>query len=256
MPMTTSPAADTAFNQAQYQLTYSLGAERHFWNFARNRIIERHLRKAMQSSPSDKSTILDVGCGPGIMVDHLRARGLNCHGVELGQPQVRPNLDAYIRTGTSATELPAALRQSVSTVLLLDVIEHIEAPAAFIEDLRVALPALQHIIITVPARTELWSNYDEHFGHFRRYDQASLRQFADDAKLSVKTCKYFFHSLYPAMWLASHRPKQRSLHMPIPSSGSGFIHSLIGSAFNIEEQIPLTGRIVGTSMLGVFSVPR
>jgi hypothetical protein len=83
-----------------------------------------------------------------------------------------------------------------------------------------------------------------------------LRQFAADAKLSVKTCKYFFHSLYPAMWLASHRPKQRSLDMPIPSSGTGFIHALIGSAFNIEEQIPLTGRVVGTSMLGVFSVPR
>jgi SAM-dependent methyltransferase len=251
-----TPTVDTAFNQGQYDLTYSLGAERHFWNFARNRIIERHLRKTLESGSNENQVVLDVGCGPGIMVDYLRQRNVNCHGVELGRPQVRPNLEAYIRTGIAAVELPAALRQRVSTVLLLDVIEHVEAPAAFIEELKSALPMLQHLIVTVPARKELWSNYDEHFGHFRRYDQPTLRAVARDANLNVLTCKYLFHSLYPAMWLASHRPKQRSLDMPVPSSGGSFIHSLIGTAFNMEEQIPFIDRVVGTSVLGVFSVSR
>jgi SAM-dependent methyltransferase len=251
-----TPAVDTAFNQEQYDLTYSLGAERHFWNFARNRIIERNLRKTLPSATNETRVVLDVGCGPGIMVDHLRQRNINCHGVELGRPKVRPNLETYIQTGTAAIALPAALRERVSTVLLLDVIEHIEEPVGFIAELKTALPALEHLIVTVPARKELWSNYDEHFGHFRRYDLQTLRAFAHDANLNVLTCKYLFHSLYPAMWLASHRPKQRSLDMPVPSSGGNFVHSLIGTAFNIEEQIPLLDHVVGTSALGVFSVSR
>jgi hypothetical protein len=58
------------------------------------------------------------------------------------------------------------------------------------------------------------------------------------------------------MWLASHRPQQRSLDMPVPSENTRIAHTLIGTAFNLEEQIPFVSGLVGTSVLGVFSVQK
>jgi Methyltransferase domain len=242
-------STDTAFNADQFQLPYSPGVERHFWNYARNRIVQRHLTGMV----SKNQIVLDVGCGPGIVVHHLRTNGLDCLGVELGAPTVPPHLANHIRTNTTAAALPIEVRSKVSTVLLLDVVEHLEQPTELISELQSALPALQNILITVPARMELWSNYDVHFGHFRRYDRDSLRQLAADARLDVLTCKYFFNSLYPAMWIASHRAQQRKLAINPPSVTASTIHAIIGRAFCAEERLPFMGSLFGTSLIGLFA---
>ena len=80
------------------------------------------------------------------------------------------------RTATDARQLEVAQRNEVRTILLLDVIEHLEDPVAFLAELRSHFPALRHLLLTVPARQELFSNYDEFNGHFRRYDPALLRE--------------------------------------------------------------------------------
>jgi 2-polyprenyl-3-methyl-5-hydroxy-6-metoxy-1,4-benzoquinol methylase len=76
-------SGDTTFDAVQYALPYAPGVERHFWNVARNRIVERHLRRALATQRRSGRLVLDVGCGPGIVVDHLRRAGIDCHGVEL-----------------------------------------------------------------------------------------------------------------------------------------------------------------------------
>jgi hypothetical protein len=46
-------------------------------------------------------------------------------------------------------------------ILLRDVVEHIEDAGTFLRDLLRAFPNARHVLIAVPARMELWSNYDE-----------------------------------------------------------------------------------------------
>lgn len=43
----------------------------------------------------------------------------------------------------------------------------------------------------VPARQELWSNYDEHHRHFLRYDIRKLREVAQSSHLSIVSWSYF-----------------------------------------------------------------
>jgi hypothetical protein len=82
------------------------------------------------------------------------------------------------------------------------VIEHLPEPVAFLRKVREALPALEGLLVTVPARQELWSEWDRHYGHFRRYDLASLRATLDTAGFKPLFAGYFFHSLYlPAFLL-------------------------------------------------------
>jgi SAM-dependent methyltransferase len=251
-PPTSGP--DTTFDSQQFALPYALGVEKHFWSYARNRIIERVLRRHCANTSDGAKLVLDVGCGPGIVVDYLRHAGIDCRGVELGHPQLRPGLEDYVSIGLDATELPSALREQVTAILLLDVLEHIEDPCGFLQTLLPAFPHLEHVVITVPARMELWSNYDEFYGHFLRYSRPTLLALAGKAGLRPLELKYIFIGLYPVIWLLNRFVGKRSLESRPPSGLAARFHAFIGNVFSAEERLPLVGYLPGTSVIGVFSV--
>lgn len=241
----------TTFNDEQYTLPYAQGIECHFWTYARNRIIARHINAAIQHI--DGARIMDVGCGTGVVVEYLRSIGLDCRGVELGEPTVVPAVAGFVQTGTDATQLRDEVREGMSAILLLDVVEHIEAPADFIEDLLGAYPNVKYLVITVPAREELWSNYDDYYGHFRRYTRRKVDQLAADCGLTVRTNRYFFFSLYFVLWSVLRVSKQRPLNINPPKGAvATAIHALAGSVFNLEEQLLPLDHLVGTSILAVL----
>src|SRR5690242_8972877 len=120
--------ARSTFDRTQYALPYAPGVEDHFWHRARNRIVERHLRRSQAVQARPAAVVLDVGCGPGIVVQHLREKGFDCYGVELGHPDVRPAAKPFVQTGTEAIAVGRELRERTATILLLDVVEHIQEP--------------------------------------------------------------------------------------------------------------------------------
>ena len=254
-PSLPTSGSDTTFDSLQYSLNYAPGVEKHFWSYARNQIIERLLRRISADIADGKICVLDVGCGPGIFVDHLRRAGIDCRGVELGHPQLRPGLEDHIAIGTDATQLPSALRERIGVILLLDVVEHIEDPGAFLRALLQALPNVRHVVIAVPARMELWSNYDEFYGHFMRYGRRTLLLLARQAGLKPLELKYIFFGLYPVMWFLSRFVGKRSVEATPPSGMSVPFHALLGRVFSLEERLPLMGYLPGTSVIGAFSVP-
>jgi hypothetical protein len=52
------------------------------------------------------------------------------------------------------------------------------------------------LVVTVPARAELWSNYDEHYGHYRRYSLSSLHSELAAAGIQIVMNSYMFRLLY------------------------------------------------------------
>ena len=148
------------YSAEQFAHNYPEGMENNYWIYARSLFV-RHLLKRFCSP---KTSILEVGCGAGIVLDCLVKAGFNCRGVELGMPRVLPSVEKLVWTGMGFQSLDAPYRTSVQAVLLLDVIEHIREPADFLREISAAMPNHESLLITVPARTELWSNYDEYYG--------------------------------------------------------------------------------------------
>ena len=249
-----SPLRDsTSFDPAQYDLPYSPGVERHFWHYARSRIVERHLRSTNPEIGRDAALVLDVGCGVGLTVEHLLHSGIDCRGVEVGRPSIRPGLENFVTIDTDARDLPLDLRRRTGTILLLDVIEHIEDPISFIRNLRANFPMLARILITVPARMELWSNYDAYYRHFLRYDKRQIRVIAQRTDFDIIALRYFFVGLYPIAWGLSHLFRHRWLATPPPSDLTAWIHRIAGLAFVVEERLPFVNLVPGTSLLAVLS---
>lgn len=77
--------------------------------------------------------------------------------MELAAVEPLEGIRDYVVTGIEANKLAPEKRNSFSVLLLLDVIEHPPDPKTFLSDLMADFPQVRHVIITVPARAELWS---------------------------------------------------------------------------------------------------
>lgn len=83
----------------------------------------------------DQGTILDAGCGEGVLVEKYAAQGWRITGVD------KNYASSYVKEG-SITDIPFA-DNSMDTIMALDVLEHLqykEQPAALAELLRVVRP--------------------------------------------------------------------------------------------------------------------
>jgi SAM-dependent methyltransferase len=238
----------SAFTKEQFNKIYPEGIGNHYWNHARNRIIRWFLKKHRL----DAGKIIEIGCGRGVVLDFLRKSGINCLGAELGDPEPISGTRDYIFTKTDAFELPAELRQSFDTVLLFDVIEHIENPSEFLFNIRQKFENAKHLVITVPARQELWTNYDEFNGHYKRYKLTDLKDLSTTG-FSLREACYFNHVLYPVFWIFARFIKKRGTDIKAPEGISVLIHRMLSILLQTDFHLFPSG-LNGTSIIAVFSL--
>src|SRR5215471_3163341 len=196
----TTTHRETAFTHEQFADAYPEGIENHFWYVARNGIVSDTIRwiESRQQRPIGK--MLEIGCGRGIVVEYLRRTGRECFGAELSPASVQDAVKDYVWSGTDCLSLPEHFQTEIELILLLDVIEHIQDTVSFLAGIAQAYPNCRWLVISVPARMELWSNFDEAYGHFRRYDEAILRRELAQAGAELLRSRYRFVLLYPVIY--------------------------------------------------------
>jgi hypothetical protein len=237
---------DTTFDAARYDKAYPDGVERHYWHRARNAV----LTAALQGEGLRDASLLEIGCGRGLVTEALRDAGFDCRGVELASAVPPPRVAPFVRTGTAFQDLPEGERVSARGALLLDVLEHVDEPVAFLAEIRASLPRCERLLVTVPARRELWSRWDEFYGHRCRYDRPTLRRELDAAGYQVRSCRYFFHGLYPLALAVNALGAARSTDIVAPPES--LLHRAVGRWFAVESAA-LPGFLPGTSLLAVAS---
>jgi glycosyltransferase involved in cell wall biosynthesis len=95
-------------------------------------------------------TVLDLGCAAGYLATALKAKGCRVIGVDRYPPAAWATFDEFIQHDLDSPEFPRAL-DAVDVVLMLDVIEHLRSPEAFLAALHEAAahtPRLKIVIST------------------------------------------------------------------------------------------------------------
>ena len=148
-------------------------------------LLGRFKREAIRLIKSvEPSTLLEVGCGEGYMLDAIAAAGLgiDLHGVDISEPAIadaRARLGGRARLDVRDARDLADDGQRYDLVIMLEVLEHIENPAQM-------LPILQRltkgpVLLSVPwepffrglnfvrgKNLSRWGNDPEHVNHWGR----------------------------------------------------------------------------------------
>jgi SAM-dependent methyltransferase len=237
-----------AYLDEQYKLNYPVNVDQHFWTIARSEILNKKIKK---SAPEIRSW-LEVGCGTGVVVKHLRSRGMNIDGCELASVPEHLWQVNDLQTSINAIDLEEIKRLKYDGILLLDVLEHIDDRVNFLKDLSNAFPNVKKIVVTVPARNELWSNYDTFYGHHLRYDVKTFINEFRPIKWQIKKLQYFFHLLYFVIYFSNLLFSYRNLEMTnVVSNKSKVLHKFVARLCIWDEVIFPKG-FLGSSIFAIF----
>lgn len=171
--------------------------QHHWWFAARRRIVLHQLRREIDRH-DEPLRLLDVGCGAGGMLDHLREFG-DVTGVDPAPAAVRyaAGKGADVRFGTLPHDLPFTTSEHFDVITLLDVLEHIDDDHASLRALHRLLEPGGLLLLTVPAFPSLWSGHDVVNEHKRRYTRSGLRQRLEGAGFDVRMLSFFNAALFP-----------------------------------------------------------
>ena len=93
----------------------------------------------------------------------------------------------------------------------------VEDDVGFLREIRRCVMPEGRIYLSVPAHPWLWSVEDDHAGHHRRYDTASLRAALSSAGLRVEYLSYIFTLLPLPMFLLRRVPSVLGLSRSEPA---------------------------------------
>lgn len=131
------------------------------------------------------------------------------------------------------------------TILYIDVLEHIEHDSAELALAADVLEAGGNIIVLSPAHNSLFSEFDRHVGHWRRYDKAMLREILP-SELTIK--KQFY--LDSVGMLASYANKALlKSSLPTPAQINLWDKVMVRVSKLID---PLLLQSFGKTIIGVY----
>ena len=148
-------------------------------------------------SPWVSGHVVEYGAGIGTVSERLAHLASELTLVEPSAnlvPMLRARF-ATFKTNVIAESLERhsarMVPESVDTVVLVNVLEHIEDDRAALNALVRMLRPGGHLLIFVPALQFLMSKLDRQLGHFRRYHRADLIEKTQGAGAEVRECRYF-----------------------------------------------------------------
>ena len=146
-----------------------------------------------------KSPFLDVGCGIGDVSAHLAARGFYGDAIDA-------SAHAIAKARINLKHFPLTLHHRqldehagvYATILLMDVLEHIEDDAGALRQVASLLHDGGHVVIAVPSNPREWRWDDAFYGHVRRYSLPELALLLEASGLTLVEAHDF---TFPLFWL-------------------------------------------------------
>jgi SAM-dependent methyltransferase len=172
---------------------------------------------ARHFAPYLGTRVVEVGAGIGTFSGHLLRAAPDAaltliepaaNNVEVlrermhGEPRVR------VRHGYLDADAP---ERDASSVVAVNVLEHVEDDGAFLRAAHRVLAPGGHLLLFVPAVPWIYGTLDSAFEHFRRYTRAGLRREVEAAGFGVDQIHYFNLPGVLAWWVSGVLLRRRTV---------------------------------------------
>lgn len=137
------------------------------------------------------NNILDVGCATGNYCVKLKERGFNCVGIDINKKYVKKSIENGVESYLmDAGELKFS-DNSFDTILLFEVLEHVENPQQIIGEAKRV--AKKNVLITVPNSTGFYDlrKHGLTYEHMLEKDHVNFFTKEDLENLLAKYYEYF-----------------------------------------------------------------
>lgn len=164
-----------------------------------------HFNKWMYSSirPFLKGEILEIGSGIGNISKFLIATGFDttlsdynseyCEQLKeffSDKPHVKNILQIDLQL-PGFTNAYASLKEKFDTLVMLNVIEHLENDSEAIANCRYMLKPGGNLVVLAPAYSCLYCRLDQELGHYRRYTSKKMKMVFKKESFDILKTKYF-----------------------------------------------------------------
>jgi 2-polyprenyl-3-methyl-5-hydroxy-6-metoxy-1,4-benzoquinol methylase len=192
----------------------------------------RHWRGWYVTRRLGPGTVIDIGCGRGVLLDALRRRGWTVLGTELSDEAAeyaRDVLGIPMKIGEfHQLDLPPA---SADMIIMWQTFEHMREPNAVLKRVHEVLRPGGMAIVSVPNRESWqarltgphWHHLDVPH-HLHHYGESTVRRMLERHGFRVQRAEHFNSEQNPFGWL------QSLLNMMSPSSSNALFRSLQNSA--------------------------
>jgi len=199
-----------------------------------------------------RGSVLELGCGAGFVVRNYIDRVESVFAVDIN-PDLLSALERSSPPGkvrSACVDLRGDWREiegvKADVVIALDVVEHFEDDKAFIAKLARHLEPGGKAVIKVPAQARLYGEVDRASGHFRRYDDAQLKQLMESQGFETLALRH----MNPAgAW--SYRLKKEAKSSFSNTFSPGKL-KLVNSLMPVLALLDRVPGLKGLSLIGVF----
>jgi SAM-dependent methyltransferase len=165
--------------------------------------------------------LLEAGPGAGTLLIEFAPRGFRCEALE-SSPQARAMANELIAASGLAIPIHAtaepAWQCAFDYLFSFDVLEHIEDDRAAVADWMAWLKPGGILLLSVPARMNLWTAGDDWAGHHRRYEWGQLAELLQASGFAIEAFECYGFPLTNLSEQVSAIASKKSIHRDVGSS--------------------------------------
>ena len=175
-------------------------------------------------APFVSGTVLEVGGGIGNFTTDLAGIANSVVSIEPNEYCFKQLVEktrdlknvATHRATVESLDHKIALAQHMDTVILMNVLEHIQDDKAVLAKLRQCLKPTGRIVVLVPAGQWAFGSTDERLGHYRRYSKKYSRKLIASLGMEIEKVRYYnFIGIGAWWWNAKFAKRQNQSNAQI-----------------------------------------
>jgi hypothetical protein len=209
-------------------------------------------------APFLNTIILEVGPGRGniaqlIIADKKKYLAIDLSEVIINELKSQLSLpaDALLSGDVTQPVVIERLRQkNIGSILMVNVLEHIEDDKAFIRSIIKCAPG-GNLILFLPALPLLYGTLDRDAGHYRRYNKSSLKEILSRSDLEIQHLAYF-NWVGTISWFICGRLLKMKLNSNASNTGLVLYDRFV---IPLSRWIdPLLNRFLGQSIIAIVKI--